>query len=293
MRIFSSAVASARKRAICCNRIRDASRPGSFYISASKLPIRPYSTGSHRLEDVLAVLNHETYAYRSDLDEGDVYLAVLPKPFHGTALYDFITSAGRRTTESGVGSIEGATAKASFLIREADGNEGLGMFSLDNISCGDVIVSEQPVLLAALTRRPSLGLNKHLPQTLATLCRRHLNSSILDRVLSLSRASTSLSIRSEREGEDDLVRVLATNATRVDADMGGEDGPDSFAALLLQTSRCNHRHVSSLIMQHTKLLLNSRLTSILYYSQLLAKQPYKFPPRHMHPLTDCILTHFR
>lgn len=199
------------------------------------------STASNHL-DLTALFSRDAYLYPSS-PSGDHYLAILPEAFKGTVLYDAISnvSSSEGHTRASIPRL-GPFPSKSFYVQEAGSSKGLGLFAAREISAGDDVLQEQPVLFAALTRS-RLAMVEDLPGTLAALCRAHLSPSVLEQLMALSTASAPLSQPGfdGESGADPLGRVLATNTVRTDVDFGNAQTPDSFAALLLQSSRCNHR----------------------------------------------------
>lgn len=119
-------------------------------------------------------------------------------------LSEYARRNGRTIRARVVGSFSGLLFELVYQIRIMRAWECSPAGSI----CGDAIVSERPVVLAAFTRS-SLGLSTSL-KPWPHCCRRHLDSRKL--IASLSRVPTSLSaLCSEREEQDDLVPVLATN----------------------------------------------------------------------------------
>lgn len=200
--------------------------------------IRTFASTAPKRLDLTALFSHDAHLFPSGARHGDQHLAILPDTFKRTLLYAAVTNPALANAND-----DFPTPSLHTQVRDAGGDKGLGLFSTCAATAGDAILHERPVLLAALTRS-RLGMVEDLPGTLASLCERHLSPSVIEDLLRLSKASTPLSQspqESDSSREDPLKRIVATNTIRTDVDFSDGRDFDSFAALLLQSSRCNHR----------------------------------------------------
>jgi hypothetical protein len=136
-------------------------------------------------------------------------------------------------------------------------SKGLGLFVLSNIPEGSVILEERPILLFAYPLELSQSAQTCAPLLLAGLaqaCRKHLSEGVLKQLATLASAR-----RSEQSPNSDwLVGVIETNGVRAEVGDAGAEEIDSVGAVLLTTSRCNHRFVTQrLVHQYIAYILSS------------------------------------
>lgn len=213
----------------------------------------------------------KTYHASSKFAEGDILLVIPPRArengslLHTTgepspSLYERLNE-GLLSSWSPPATAPRAAVKPSFrrppsvsspnaFDKEGTAPRGMGLFAVENIQNGDVILQELPTLLFAYPD-PKLGLtNLEFRAELARLCATRLQKATLDQLASLSRVGgTALSA----DGNEDFAwieEVIETNGILLEMiEESREDESSEVGSVIQTVSRCNHRFGSFLRLQ--------------------------------------------